>query len=294
MIYVLIPDSPGYIEWVANRPPVVPLLLQIFKIFGPLRFDAFVLFQVSLIVTASLSVIKRLSFDNKLLRNIATFILIGPALYWGIQIGTDAVGYALFLFAIANAGENKYKFILFAVLATLTRWQYVALFAFVILDVKYIHILIVFLAAMTIGIKIYGLSPMSRLHPMRIYTNCLYDKKPYHMSHHKFFDQFIADQKSVEQYLIPPCTNSNINYTRAAIVIRSKIYENFRIHQFFIFPLLLLFPIVFVRQSTTLAILMYAMVFIFSSPYHQRYTFMSETILATCIVKIADWIKSRK
>jgi len=287
-MYELTQDSSAYISWISTMPPVYCALIKVCSIFGKFKLDIVVLIQIALLFFASCKITNWLGLKNRYLKALTFCVAISPILCWGLKIGNDLMGYSLMLFALAMFHKNKEKFFWLVVLATLARWQYCFLFCLFLIDRKTIKYFIVSCVLLfLIGFKC-GLNPVSRLSIPINYIATKYDTKPDKISHSVWFNKHLDD-------IAGNVDVSKFNLTKFLKVVGSKIYDNFRLHQLFVIPLLFFLGSLKVRFLLFAASFHYAEILLATSMYFQRYTFMIELCIMFAMLKfLDDYINLRK
>lgn len=235
-------------------------------------------------------------------------ILCAPIFVWGHLIGPDILGYAIMLCAFASFRKNKAVFLALCILATLTRFQYCFLFAGLFMDRQTVKYEIV---GIIIGISLClfcGLSGGSRFTIPANYVAksgdiCLSEferinngkhnfyNKPERISHSMWFDKNLDSLGAHESMANPLIIvwNNRVEFIK---LTGSKIYDAFRFHQIIILLFLLAIPVSRIRFIVSLCILHYIEIILLSSLYFQRYTFMIEISIVSCVILLYDMITS--
>ena len=275
MIYQLTQDSPHYIDWISSLPPVYCILCK-------LNLNLVVLIQIVVLLFGSFQITKFLNLKNKYLKLLAFLVAVSPIAIWGIKIGNDLLGYSLMLIALSVFHKNKKLFFIVTLVTVLTRWQYCFLFLLFLIDrqtIKYFLISCVLL--FVIGFKCH-LNPVQRLSIPLNYIATAYDTKPDKISHAVWFN------KNLDTISSGTVDISKFDIKKFATLTGSKVYDNFRLHQLFVIPLLFLLGSWKVRFLLWGAMFHYSEVFIASSPYFQRHTFMIELCIILAMIKFYD------
>ncbi len=158
-MFLISPDSSGYLTNATNRTPVYPLLVSLFqRVFGPVALDALVVFQVVLLAVCSFMLARHLSRKFLSGGRIALALLAGILFAGGVGLSpyilSEAIAYPLFLltclFALRFWFERHHAggLILVALLNTFVRPQmaFAVAVAFVLLALRKRFVSLVVLA----------------------------------------------------------------------------------------------------------------------------------------------------
>ncbi len=294
MLHALISDSPTYLSGTPNGHP---LAQAFYWAMGPFGLEVAALVQMAFIAYGAECL--TISLKPKWKMGWAIFfVLCAPAFYWGRQIGSDALGYAIFLLALSSLGR-PWEYALLATLATLTRFQYVALFAG-LLTYKRTAWLPVVMALGFACVAWTGWQGMfgmyGKVYKTIEYTNCAVPIKPTDMSHAEFFNMVWGG------HYITPMANPAEVCVKSAVQIHkplgaiwayrdvywqllvSKVRGSFLPHQ-----ALLLLILVALSKSWRVGfvcVAMYAFVLLTSTMMYGQYVLMVECVLVALTLKL--------
>lgn len=291
MLHVLIPDSRTYLLPDSNAHPIPQLYYWLAR---PLGLEAAALGQMALICWAAGWMVKRLGVVRL---QVPLFLLLSvPAWHWGRQIGSDAIGYAFFLLAMAEIGSHR-RYILFAILATLCRAQYVALFAGFLLFRRTAWVAIVTGIGLIwlVGSGWMGtLGYYGKVRKTVDYVAFHADSKPEAMSHAEWFNMawgghlpegMESEQERTEIKLYGPLGYLARHWRQVLTLIKSKVRYSFHFHDAALFGLLLSSSM---WRETVVCLAMYAFVILTASPLYYQYTLMVEIMLIALGVKLYE------
>lgn len=294
MLHSLISDSPTYLASGSNGHPLAQAFYWVMRPFG---LDAAALVQMALIVIGAEKLTISLKPGYKM--GWAIFlVLCAPAFYWGRQIGSDALGYALFLMALSSISKT-YNYGLLATLATLTRFQYIALFAGFLTYKRTAWIPI----AMSLGMAWVAwtgwnsmLGMYGKVYKTVEYTACAKPIQPSDMSDAEFFNMVWGGH-----YIVPMadknevCVKTSIQLHKPIgsiwkyrdvyfKLIVSKVRNSFLPHQALM--LCLLVALSKAWRVGVVCLAMYAFVLLTSTMMYGQYTLMVECVLVALGLKL--------
>ena len=291
MIHSWIADSPWYVQFpVALKHPLPQLFHSTLYNLGWVGLDLAAILQILFIINAAKALTGRLCFADPRLKMLCWAVLASPAILWGRQIGSDALGYAFMLYAFSNIGRTP-RFLFLTVMACLCRHQYVFLLCGLLLNKQTAkYFLAVFFAsvfAVALGVK----TPTGNLLPS--YVLCIdWDKKPLGMSHFQYLNLYCGGDRASVQTLPGPCAPKISDYfthfNRFMTVWGSSVYDNFRFHQIAALAFLLAFPYRRTQRIVFLCLCHYALIIFSNSLYFQQYTLMIELCLIACLIRIYE------
>ena len=294
MIYKFIPDTLGYLGPFSIAHPLPQYFHQFFQRFGEFGFEMAAITQIAFIIYGAILFNKNLEFKNNALSFLSLAVLMSPALYWGRQIGSDALGYGFMLLAFTYLGRSPRAFLIFSVLASLCRLQYLFLFGGFFLSKKSrCYALAICVIAACAFQDLLGFS--GKFYRVHAYLECAAPGKPTHISHAEYFNDAIGGDNVLLQIIPKSCSVDNEgllpHWKMYLRLIGSKIYDAFRFHQIAILVLLLLMPNRTVTNIVKLNLMHYALVILTASLYFQQYTFMIEMTLISVIIRAYEDIR---
>jgi hypothetical protein len=275
-----------------------------FSIFGPLQLELAALVQIVLIVLAAYKFNITLSIRNRNLRYLSLVALCAPCAYWGRQIGSDALGYSLMLYALSYLGKNHLMFFTMALLASITRFQYIALFAGFLAYKRTAWIP----AVMAIGLSWviwtswHGMFGMyGKVYKTLEYVACSVEHKSEHVSHAEYFNLVWGAHDSPEGTHSACVSNELLNGPAVKgiwqhrstffALISSKLRDACRFHQLALFVVMMLVPIRRIRHVALVSMCMYLTVLLTSSMKYMQYTFMCETVMIAVVIRFYDAVR---
>ena len=149
------PDSAGYIDTLINRPPLYPLLIDLFQlVFGDGFYGPLLLFQLLLGVAAMYSFIRTLNMlfsPNAWVLLGFSLIVMAPYYFYlklGNMIMTEGLAYPLFLYFMSflfrgfffERRKDLYLSLLILFLLNITRGQFLFVFPLVFVMIVYLMI----------------------------------------------------------------------------------------------------------------------------------------------------------
>ena len=301
MIYTMMADSPNYLAATPNGHFLAQVWYRLFSVFGPAQLELAALAQIALICFSAYKFNKSMGIENKRLRWLSLAILVAPCVLWGRQVGSDALGYSLMLAAMACLGKRNALFVLFASLASVTRFQYIGLFSGLLLYRRMWWVPAVMLTGFAwVGwTGWYGMVGMyGKVYKTVEYVACSVPAKSEHVSHAEYFN-LVWGSHDIPGGTATPCVcaalaGSNVprvlwqHKGTVAQLIRSKLRFTFRWHQLAFFVLLMLAPFAGIRRVAWVCFGMYAVVILTSSPLYHRYTFMVELVMLSAVIALQD------
>jgi hypothetical protein len=308
MIHTLIVDSPSYFCAAGNGHVLAKMWFKIFSVFGSAQLEVAAAVQIVLIMWSAARFNWTVGIRDRGLRYLSCAVLMAPCLYWGRQIGSDAIGYILFLSALTHLKTSHLKFIAFASLATLTRFQYIGLFGALFLSRRawWVPAALVCALAWVVATGWNGMLGMyGKVYKTVEYLECTRLMRTEHISESEFFnlawgdhtDPFPRPEEGCLKQALSWRTPARILWDHRAdyaTLLKSKVRESFRFHQIAFFLLMLIAPMTGITHIAFTCLCMYAMILITSSMRYTQYTFMVEMVMIACVIKLYDILKRRK
>ena len=287
---MLIPDSPTYIHSAINGHP----LAQAYFTYVPelVGMDGALAFQILFCcVCVACFMVRALKTVNGWAHLLIVPVLLVPVVMWGPEVGSDALGYGFFLIALSTIDSPK-VFITAVILASLARFQYVALFVG-LLWMPYwrcvglaiiVAIACIFITEWRGSLGMYG-----RLRKTTEYLSCAAKNKPEHISHAEYFNMSWGGHLYDSQ---PGCAKTDIELNSNLGVLynnRSTLYQLIKSKLRYTFnplglPAILLCCIIS-PSITILCLCLLLFVAVFSTPLYMQYTAMVSVVLLALAIK---------
>ena len=287
---MLIPDSPTYMVAISNGHPLAQMYFNyIPRLIG---YEGAIALQILFCCFAETCFLVRgLRLTSGWQYLFAIPILTIPTIIWGVQIGSDALGYGLFLLALSYY-KKPGVFIVFVLLASLVRFQYIALLGGLLFFPwwRCITIIIFGILSCIVMTEWRGtLGMYGRVRKTTEYLVCA--SKPEHMSHAEYFNiswggHLPETEPGCADIPIQIKGNTGVMYEhRAELVqlIKSKV-------RYALNPLglpAIIFSVMFEPHISVLCLFVLLFVSIFATPLYMQYTAMITAVLSAVAIKWA-------
>lgn len=294
MLHKIIPDTPTYLSPISNGHPLAQAYYWLMR---PLGLEAAALVQTGFGLWAAWRFNESLWLNRYGAWLASLGVLWLPALYWGPQIGSDALGYAFFLLALSVVGK-PWKYAIIASLAALTRFQYIALFGGLLTHKRWAWLSVV--VAVALGWVAWsgwmGMAGMyGKVYKTVEYLECAKPIKPSDMAEAEFFNMVWGGHYSDAAANLGCASGTLRTYGTAGTIkrhwkgylslLKSKVRYTFRFHALAVFALLLTSV---VWRQAFIFLAMYGFVLLTSTTLYMQYTLGIEAVMISLFIKLYD------